>query len=158
MLLLVPVKTQEQIEQVKEIFNEYATSLGFDLTFQNFQQELEELPGEYSPPEGRLFLAVYDGQIAGSVALRKSAENISEMKRLYVRPKFRGLGIGRTLAELIIEEATKIGYSIMRLDTLSSMKDASTLYLSLGFRETDPYRYNPLDNAVYMEKNLSNLL
>ncbi len=99
MLLLVPVKTKEQIEQVKELFNEHVTSLGFDLSFQNFQQELEGLPGEYSPPEDRLFLAVYDGQIAGSMALRKSAENISEMKRLYVRPKFRGLGIGRTLAE-----------------------------------------------------------
>ena len=155
MLEMIPVKSEEQISEIKELFREYSTSLGFDLSFQNFQQELGDLPGEYSPPEGRLILAVYNGQTAGCAALRKSADGISEMKRLYVRPEFRGLGIGRALAEVIIEEARIIGYSSMRLDTVSSMEDASRLYRSLGFRETGPYRYNPLENAVFMEKKLS---
>jgi putative acetyltransferase len=141
-----------QIAQARELFLEYAQSLGFSLCFQNFDQELAGLPGDYVPPDGRLLLAEYEGQIAGCVALHKLTPTICEMKRLYLRPQFRGQGLGRVLAERIIAEARQIGYPRMRLDTVEPvMKDAVVLYRKLGFKEIAPYCSNPMAGALYME-------
>jgi len=144
-----------QIAQARELFLEYAQSLGFSLCFQNFDQELAGLPGDYAPPEGRLLLAEYGGQLAACVALHKLDPGICEMKRLYLRPQFRGKGLGRTVAERIIAEARQIGYQRMRLDTVEPvMKDAVAMYRKLGFKEIAPYRPNPVAGAMYMELEL----
>lgn len=147
-------ETAMEIESVKALFREYAASLGFDLCFQDFDKELSDLPGQYAPPEGYLMLAIVGSEIAGCVALRKFGEGICEMKRLYVRPQFRGRGLGRKLAMAIIEKAREIGYKSMRLDTLDSMTEAIELYLSLGFREIDDYRFNPIKGARFFELKL----
>lgn len=145
----------EQIVQARELFLEYAQSLGFSLCFQSFDQELAGLPGDYAPPDGRLLLAEFEGQLAGCVALHKLDGNICEMKRLYLRPHFRGKGLGRALAETIIAEARAIGYERMRLDTVEPiMKDAVAMYCRLGFKEIAPYRTNPIQGAMYMELEL----
>lgn len=154
MTTIIQVETEEQLAIIRKLFVEYAESLGFDRCFQNFDKELAELPGDYAPPHGRLLLAFCEKETVGCVALRKVSEGICEMKRLYVRPAFRGQGIGRRLAKIIIREAHKIGYKHMRLDTIPSMKEANALYLSLGFREIEPYRYNPIEGALYMELTL----
>lgn len=144
-----------QITQARELFLEYAQSLGFSLCFQNFDNELAGLPGEYAPPEGRLLLADYDGQLAGCVALHKLDDTICEMKRLYLRPQFRGQGLGRVLADRIISEARNIGYERMRLDTVEPvMKDAVAMYHRIGFAEIAPYCANPIAGALYMELKL----
>jgi len=144
-----------QIAQIRELFLEYAQSLGFSLCFQNFDKELAGLPGDYSPVEGRLLLAELDGELAGCVALHKFEPPICEMKRLYVRPKFRGKGLGRVLAEAVIAEARTIGYERMRLDTVGPvMQDAVAMYLRMGFREIAPYRVNPMPGTLYMELEL----
>jgi len=148
------VTTDEDLQDVRSLFEEYVTSLNFDLAFQNFEKELTGLPGDYAPPEGRLLLAIYDNQPAGCVALRKLQDGIYEMKRLYVKPQLRGLHIGRTLAEAIITQARQIGYRKMRLDTAPSMQVAQTLYQSLGFVDIDAYCYNPLSGARFMELKL----
>src|SRR5579863_10462659 len=141
-----------QIAQARELFLEYAQSLGFSLCFQNFDKELANLPGDYAPPDGRLLLAEYEGQPAGCIALRKLEPGICEMKRLYLRPQFRGKGLGRVLADRIIAEARQIGYQRMRLDTVEPvMKDAVAMYRKIGFREIEPYRPNPFAGALYME-------
>ena len=146
------VQSESQIEQVRQLFLEYARSLGFSLCFQNFDQELANLPGDYSPPHGKLFLAEFEGELAGCVALHKLENEICEMKRLYLRPQFRGKGLGRALATRIIAEARDIGYSRLRLDTVeSAMQDAVAMYLKLGFRKIDPYCENPMPSALYME-------
>jgi ribosomal protein S18 acetylase RimI-like enzyme len=155
MLRIIKAGINEDIQNVRLLFEEYANSLGFDLDFQNFDNELKTLPGEYSEPGGCLLLAFYNGQLAGCVALRKLQNEICEMKRLYVRPHFRNLKIGKTLAEAIIEEAKKIGYVYMRLDTVPSMKKAQELYTSLGFKEIPAYRYNPISGAMFMELKLT---
>jgi putative acetyltransferase len=141
--------------EARELFLEYAQSLGFSLCFQSFDKELADLPGKYAPPDGRLLIAQLNSQIAGCVALRKLDDRTCEMKRLYVRPQFRGLGLGRTLAERIIVEARAIGYARMRLDTVEpAMQDAVTMYRRLGFREIAPYCENPIAGALYMELQL----
>ena len=144
-----------QIAQARELFLEYAQSLGFSLCFQSFDQELAGLPGDYAPPDGRMLLAEFEGQLAGCVALHKLDGNICEMKRLYLRQQFRGKGLGRALAETIIAEARAIGYQRMRLDTVEPvMKDAVAMYRRLGFQEIAPYRANPIEGAMYMELQL----
>jgi len=139
-------ESEEDFRQVRKLLIEYADSLGFELSCQHFDRDSVELPGEYAPPDGYLLLATQETKIAGCVALRKIAYGVCEMKRLYVRPEFRGKGIGRKLALNIIKEARKIGYKHMRLNTLSSMKEAAALYRSLGFKEIEP-----LEGAMFME-------
>ena len=125
------------------------------MCFQNFDKELAELPGDYAPPDGRMLLATYEGQLAGCVALHKLDGAICEMKRLYLRPKFRGKGLGRVLAETVIHQARHIGYKRMRLDTVEPMmKDAVAMYRRLGFKEIAPYRPNPISGTLYMELEL----
>jgi len=149
------VESVAQIERARELFLEYANSLGFSLCFQDFDRELAELPGDYSPPDGRLLLAEYEGQLAGCVGLHRLEPEICEMKRLYLRPTFRGKGLGRSLAERVIAEARAIGYVRMRLDTVEPiMKDAVAMYRRLGFKEITPYRPNPITGAMYMELEL----
>jgi putative acetyltransferase len=154
-LTFTQAESAAQIAQARELFIEYAQSLGFSLCFQNFDKELALLPGDYSPPEGRLLLAFYEAQLAGCVALHKLEPGICEMKRLYLRPQFRGHGLGLALAERIIAEARQIGYQRMRLDTVEPiMKDAVAMYRKLGFKESAPYRPNPIAGAMYMELEL----
>jgi ribosomal protein S18 acetylase RimI-like enzyme len=149
------VESSGQTAQVRELFLEYARSLSFSLCFQSFDNELAKLPGDYAPPEGRLLLASYENQAAGCVALHKLDAEICEMKRLYVRPQFRGKGLGRALAERVITEARQIGYQSLRLDTVEPMMRAAVaMYRKLGFREIPPYRQNPVDGALYMELQL----
>jgi GNAT superfamily N-acetyltransferase len=154
-LTFAEAETPAQLAQARELFLEYAQSLGFSLCFQNFDQELASLPGDYAPPEGRLLLAKYESQLAGCVALHKLEAEVCEMKRLYLRPSFRGKGLGRALAERIIAEARQIGYRRMRLDTVEPvMKDAVAMYRRLGFQQVAPYRSNPIAGAMYMELEL----
>jgi putative acetyltransferase len=154
-LTLTQAESPPQIAQARELFLEYARSLGFSLCFQNFDKELAGLPGDYAPPEGRLLLAQCEGQLAACVALHKLEPETCEMKRLYLRPQFRGKGLGRTLTERIIAEARQIGYRRMRLDTVEPvMKDAVVLYRKLGFKEIAPYCPNPMAGALYMELEL----
>jgi len=152
---LVQAESPAQVAQARELFLEYAHSLGVNLCFQDFEQELAALPGHYAPPHGRLLLAEYEGQPAGCVALHEWEPGICEMKRLYLRSSFRGKGLGRAIAETIIAEARNFGYQRMRLDTIEPlMKDAVEMYRKLGFREIAPYRANPIPGAMYMELQL----
>lgn len=154
MLRILEIKTKGDLFEVRNLFEEYADSLGIDLDFQGFDEELAELPGEYGSPDGCLLLALWQGQVAGCVALRQFSPGICEMKRLYTKPQFRGLGIGRALCEEVIGWARRLGYERMRLDTLPSMEEAKGLYGSLGFREIEPYRFNPVEGASFMELTL----
>lgn len=141
----------EDLELAGRLFREYADALDCAPCFKDLDLEINGLPGEYAPPSGRLLLALYDGRSAGCVALKRLDAVSCEMKRLYVRPEFRGKGIGRALARAIIEEAGKIGYTYLRLNTLPSMKEAINLYNSLGFRGISPYGANQMEGALYME-------
>ena len=155
-LKIVQAETAELVAAVRELFLEYAQSLNFSLCFQSFEQELAGLPGDYAPPSGRLLLAEFNDRRAGCVALHRLGDGICEMKRLYVRPEFRGHKIGRRLAEAVITEARAAGYERMRLDTVAPlMREAVQLYRELGFCEIPPYRPNPIQGALYMELALA---
>jgi putative acetyltransferase len=152
---ITQARSEIDVTDARELFLEYAKSLGFSLCFQNFDQELADLPGDYSPPDGRLLLARRGDETAGCVALHKLQPEICEMKRLYLRPQFRGSGLGRVLANTVIAEARKIGYNLMRLDTVEPvMKDAVAMYRRLGFYQITPYRVNPMPGTLYMELQL----
>lgn len=154
MINIIEVKTDEFITEAKELFQEYASALGFNLDFQGFTREIDNFPEQYSAPDGRLYLACYGNQSIGCVGLRYFEKGICEIKRLYIRPEFRGMKAGRMLAEASIKAARDIGYEYIRLDTLQSMESANSLYKSLGFYDIEPYRHNPIDGAMYMELDL----
>jgi putative acetyltransferase len=151
MILVESARSPAQIEYARSLFRAYADSLGIDLSFQDFDRELRELPGDYAPPRGRLLLAFDAERVAGCGALRDLGEDVCEMKRLYVVPAFRSKGAGRVLAEALIAAAREIGYRAMRLDTLPAMVQAQSLYRALGFREIAPYRYNPVPGTQFLE-------
>ena len=156
MIKIKQVETSQQLEKIRDLFQEYVASLGFELHFQDYRKEIAELPGDYTLPGGCLLLAEQGNKIIGCVALRKISDTICEMKRMYIRPKFRGRGFGKKLAYSVIAKARKMGYRRMRLDTIAFMKEAITLYQSLGFIEIPPYRYNPMEGAKFMELVLEN--
>ena len=152
---LIPAESEQCIEQIRELFLEYARSLDFSLCFQSFDRELRELPGPYAIPDGRLILCQFEDVPAGCIALKKLEPAICEMKRLYVRPEFRGHQLGSKLATHLIDEARRVGYVRMRLDTIpSAMQHAVDLYRSLGFKDIPPYYDNPMPEALYMELDL----
>jgi len=155
---LVTPDSQAQIDTTRLIFSEYAEQLGVDLCFQNFDAELADLPGEYASPQGALLLALVDGEIAGCCALRPLISvdypNAAEMKRLYVRTSYRGLGLGRKLAEAMLDAARVAGYHSVLLDTLDDMESARALYVDLGFTSIPPYYHNPVAGAHYLKANL----
>jgi putative acetyltransferase len=156
---LTTPSTPEALNSTRDIFREYADGLGVDLCFQQFDQELASLPGEYAPPRGDLLLALVDGEVAGCCALRPldaaDYPNAAEMKRLYVRKAFRGLGLGRQLAEAMLDAAREAGYSSVLLDTLDEMEAARALYQELGFEEIPPYYHNPIAGAHYLKADLA---
>lgn len=155
MIKIIQAETDEQIEQVRTLFREYEAWLGLKLCFQGFDEEVASLPGKYAAPEGRLFLAFVDEILAGCIALRKIEDGVCEMKRLFVKEDFRGQKIGIKLIEKLIEEAQRIGYEKMRLDTFPpKMAKAVKLYESHGFREIPPYYHNPYGETLFMEKDL----
>lgn len=152
---LVQATSETEVQEARKLFEEYHEWLGLNLCFQNFEGELASLPGDYVPPDGRLILATKNEEVAGCIALRKLDDGVCEMKRLYVRPTFRGTGLGRLLVISLIETAKEIGYRKMRLDTLPGKMDrAIAMYLRLGFKHTDPYYFNPVENAAFMELEL----
>lgn len=152
---LIDAESPAEIAEARGLFKEYQSWLALDLCFQNFEKELRELPGAYQRPGGRLLLALYDEEVAGCVALRDLGAGVCEMKRLFVRPRFQGKGVGRALAEKIIEEARAAGYKSMRLDTLpQKMGRAVEVYRRLGFEEIEPYYLNPTEGTLYMELKL----
>jgi ribosomal protein S18 acetylase RimI-like enzyme len=153
-LRIAEAREPQDIATARGLFEEYAASLGLDLCFQGFEEELATLPGSYAPPNGRLMLARFGNEIAGCVALRQLEQEVCEMKRLYVRPVFRRLGVGRMLAGEITRQARIAGYQCMRLDTLPTMASALALYRQLGFREIRPYRSNPVKGAFFLELQL----
>ena len=154
-LRIVEGHSQDRLPAVRELFGEYAASLEVDLSFQGFDRELADLPGEYVPPAGRLLLALEGDEPAGCVALRPYEPEVCEMKRLYVRPAFQGTGLGRRLAEAIVDAGREAGYRAMRLDTLPTMVAARALYRSLGFEEIEAYRPNPVHGTTYFELELT---
>lgn len=143
------------IDAARELFREYEADIGVSLCFQGFERELIELPGAYAPPAGRLLLAHEGRAWAGCVALRPLGDGACEMKRLFVRPAYRGRGLGRMLVDRLLDEAREIGYALMRLDTLERMHAARALYASLGFTPTAPYNEHPVDGTIWMERTLS---
>jgi putative acetyltransferase len=153
---IVQAQSPEDIDRARELFEEYAAWLGINLCFQNFEKEVAELPGGYAPPSGRLFLAFDDDQVSGCVALRALGDRVCEMKRLYVRPDFRGKGLGRELTAAVIDAGREIGYERMRLDTLPGRMDrAIAMYRALGFREIEAYYHNPVAGVTFMELSLT---
>ncbi|AVS72922.1 GNAT family N-acetyltransferase [Paracidovorax cattleyae] len=155
--LLTPCQPAE-MEPVRAIFREYGDSLGIDLQFQGFDAELADLPGDYAPPRGQILLAEVDGAVAGCCALRPldtaDYPNAAEMKRLYVRKAFRGFGLGRQLAEAMLDVARQAGYASVLLDTLDGMESARALYADLGFEEIPPYYHNPIAGSHYLKVDI----
>lgn len=145
---------QDMIEDIKKLFLEYSQSLEIELTFQNFEEEFNALPGKYGPPHGALILVLVDNKAAGCIALRKISVGICEMKRLYVRDDYRGLGIGKKLVAMLIKKAKKLKYNYIRLDTIPSLKTAQGLYKAFGFYEIESYTYNPVEGAKFFELKL----
>jgi ribosomal protein S18 acetylase RimI-like enzyme len=154
MFRITPATQPSEVEQVKALVLEYVEALGLDLGFQDFERELREFPGEYAPPEGRLLLATSEEQPAGCVGLRQLEPGLCEMKRLYVRPQYRGKGLGAQLLRAVIAEARALGYAAMRLDTLPSMQAAIGMYRELGFQPIAPYYWNPVEGALFFELKL----
>ena len=148
------INSAEDLEAVKQLFREYANFLQVDLCFQGFEDELAKLPAKYAEPEGSIFLAKVDVIPAGCVGLWKLGEGICEMKRLYVKPSFQGLGLGKKLTKIVMEEAKNKGYQTMKLDTLKRLQSANYIYHDLGFTEINPYNFNPEMDVVYFEKAL----
>jgi len=152
MLVMIQVETEEQIAEAKTLFREYEAWLGMSLCFQDFANEVANLPGKYAMPDGRLYLAYVDDKLAGCIALRKLEDGICEMKRLFVRDGFRGHKVGLTLIEKLIADAREISYAKMRLDTYPpKMAKAVSLYESHGFYPIDPYYANPHEGVLFME-------
>ena len=143
--------TDADLARARTLLEEYAASLDFGLEFQDFAAELAAFPGDYGPPRGRVLLAAAAGEAVGCVCLRPLEGDICEMKRLYLKPAWRGRGLGRALAAALLDEARRLGYARMRLDTVAPMAAANALYRSLGFREIPPYRHNPLPDALFFE-------
>jgi len=154
MVKIAQAASIDDIATIRVLFREYQELLGVDLCFQGFEAEVSGLPGDYAPPGGRLLLANHGDTPVGCVALRRVEASRSEMKRLFVRPVVRGLGVGRALVEFVLDEARAIGYSEIVLDTLPSMKEAQQLYERFGFREIPPYRSNPITGTRYLGKRL----
>lgn len=155
MIEIIQAESAEQIEEARKLFREYETWFGLALCFQNFDEEVANLPGKYALPEGRLFLAFADEKLAGCIALRKLEDGVCEMKRLFVREDFRGQKIGKLMIEKLIEEARIIGYEKMRLDTYPpKMAKAVKIYELYGFRRIPPYYHNPYGKTLFMELNL----
>lgn len=148
-------QSREEVDACRRLFRAYADGLGFELSFQDFERELAELPGEYAPPHGRLLLATVDDAPVGCVGVRPLEPGICELKRLYVSPAVRGGGVGRRLALAAIDAGSELGYERMRLDTVPAMTAAHALYESLGFAEIAPYRHNPVPGTRYFELRLS---
>lgn len=144
-----------QSSVARALFREYQAEIGIDLSFQDFSAEVASLPGGYAPPRGRLYVVNVDGEPAGCIALRPRTGDVCEMKRLFVRARYRTLRLGRLLSEQLIADARSMGYARMVLDTLPSMQRAQSLYRSLGFKAIDPYTFNPVEGAVYMELKLN---
>jgi putative acetyltransferase len=154
-LTISSAESPAAIAEVRDLLREYWESRKLEFTYFNFDREIANLPGDYAPPAGKLLIASCQGEPAGCVALRKLENEICEMKRMYLREKFRGRGFGRSLADAIIAEARRIGYRKMRLDTIGpTMREALHMYLRMGFQEIPPYRHNPLDGAKYLELDL----
>jgi len=151
LLEIIEAQREDDFREIRKLFGQYADSLEINLDFQGFEEELAGLPGAYAPPDGCLLIALWKGQVAGCVGLRKFSPSICEMKRLYARPQFRSLGMGRALCEAVIQKARTIGYERMRLDTRPSMQRARGLYLSLGFKEIESYRFNPVEGTSFLE-------
>ena len=145
------------LDEIGQLFREYANSLEIDLCFQDFEQELESLPGKYAEPEGRLYIAYLDDKVAGCIALRRYDQNSAELKRLYIRNGYRGLSISKRLIQRILQDALDIGYQSILLDTLDTMKPAINLYSSFGFEEIESYYDNPIEGAKYFKLDLSKL-
>ncbi len=145
---------KEMLEEARQLFLEYARSLNVDLCFQNFEEELSSLSQKYGPPDGTIILAYMDGRAVGCAALRRLTGDICEMKRLYLRDSCRGMGLGKMLVNRILEEAAAKKYRLIRLDTLPAMDKAQKLYEAFGFYDIEPYVYNPIQGARYLEKEL----
>ena len=144
----------DRLDEVRTLFKEYHKMLEVDLCFQDFEEELLTLPGKYATPDGRLYVILIEGKLAGCIGLRRYDETRCEMKRLFVRPQFRGLRLGKILAEKIIQDAKDIGYEEMVLDTLSSLESAVYMYRKMGFEEVEPYYDNPLKDVLYFKIRL----
>jgi GNAT superfamily N-acetyltransferase len=151
---LLRATTPYEWNEARRLVREYADSLDVDLSFQNFAEELEHFPTEYAPPAGAFILAEEDGHYVACIAVRRFSDDVGEIKRLYVAPAARGRGLGRVLVERIVAEARKLGYMSLLLDTLPSMKEAQSLYLSLGFKATTAYRFNPIAGSAFLRLDL----
>ena len=151
------ISAMNQLDEIRQLFREYANSLEIDLCFQDFEEELKSLPGKYSEPDGRLYIAYLDNKVVGCIALRRYDDIRAELKRLFVRNGYRGLGISKRLIQRIIQDALDIGYHSILLDTLDTMKPAIVLYTSIGFKEIESYYDNPIEGAKYFELDLTKL-